>query len=208
VHLGSVQPLEDQCLLDIQRETNALASSVMASLSNIWQGQCLSLPIKIWTCKALVVSVLLYAADMDHACWRCQDPWELLHEMSASDTRHQVAWSRPVMSQLQTRLVSLQSLITNVKRLQLNFRSHHHCPVHSPIPSSSTLSDWMSLCRFYVHHWAMHRSSTATANDDEGVILILTWKLLLHFAHKKYSYLYISWMLTVGRLFCCKTRNN
>ena len=62
VYLGSVQSSEGQCLPDVKRRI-ALASSVMASLKKIWRDRRLSLPIKIRTYKALVLSTLLYAAE-------------------------------------------------------------------------------------------------------------------------------------------------
>ena len=53
---------DGQCLSDVKRRI-ALASSVMASLKKIWRDRRLSLPIKIRTYKALVLSTLLYAAE-------------------------------------------------------------------------------------------------------------------------------------------------
>ena len=62
VYLGSAQSSDGQCLSDVKRRI-ALASSVMASLKKIWRDRRLSLPIKIRTYKALVLSTLLYAAE-------------------------------------------------------------------------------------------------------------------------------------------------
>ena len=62
VYLGGAQSSDGQCLPDVKRCT-ALTSSVMASLKKIWRDRCLSLPNKIQTYKALVLSTLLYAAE-------------------------------------------------------------------------------------------------------------------------------------------------
>jgi len=91
VYLGSVQPSEGQCLSDIKRRI-ALASSVMASLSNIWHDRRLSLTIKIRTHRALVLSTLLYAAET----WtmRAEDA-RILESFHMKCQHHQMAGSRP-----------------------------------------------------------------------------------------------------------------
>ena len=92
VYLGSAQFSDGQCLSDVKRRI-ALASSVMASLKTIWRDRRLSLPIKIRTYKALVLSTLLYAAETWTLC--AEDARELPHEMPTSDTRHPIAGSCP-----------------------------------------------------------------------------------------------------------------
>ena len=70
VYLGNAQSSDGQCLSDVKRRI-ALASLVMASLKKIWRDRHLSMPIKIRTFKALVLSTLLYAAETHGPCaWK------------------------------------------------------------------------------------------------------------------------------------------
>jgi len=61
VYLGSLQKSEDNSRSDIKRRIS-LAASVM-SLSRIWRDKILQLSTKIRLYQALVMSVLLYAAE-------------------------------------------------------------------------------------------------------------------------------------------------
>ena len=56
-------PVLRRLLLPRYKATHWLASSVMASLSNVWKSRHLSIPTKIRVYQALVTSVLLYAAE-------------------------------------------------------------------------------------------------------------------------------------------------
>ena len=62
IYHGSVQSPDSYCHPDINRRIG-LASSVMVSLSNIWNNRHLSIYSKIRVYQALVTSVLLYAAE-------------------------------------------------------------------------------------------------------------------------------------------------
>ena len=61
-YLSSLQSSDGYCRPDIKRRIG-LASSVMASLSNVWKRRHLSIPTKIRVYQALVTSVLLYTSE-------------------------------------------------------------------------------------------------------------------------------------------------
>ena len=64
VYLGSLQISENSSRPDIKRRIRpSLAASVMSSLSRIWRDKILQLSTKIRLYQALVMSVLLYAAE-------------------------------------------------------------------------------------------------------------------------------------------------
>ena len=62
VYLGSLQKSEDNSRPDMKRRIS-LAASVMSSLNRLWRDKILQLSTKIRLYQALVMSVLLYAAE-------------------------------------------------------------------------------------------------------------------------------------------------
>jgi len=62
VYLGCLQSFTGQCHPDIKRRIE-FASSTMSSLSRIWKDKRLTTATKVHLFQALVMSVLLYAAE-------------------------------------------------------------------------------------------------------------------------------------------------
>jgi len=62
IYLGSLQSSNGRCSQDLKRRIE-LASSVMASLHRVWKDRRLTFTTKLRVYEALILSVLLYAAE-------------------------------------------------------------------------------------------------------------------------------------------------
>ena len=131
------------CRLDIKRRIG-LASSVMASLSNVWKSRHLSIPTKIRIYQALVTSVLLYAAETWTVLASDLKTLEAFHMKCQRQILLQVNWQQFIRNEEITATTGLQSMSDIISRRR-NAVFGHIARLDTTVPAHQVLRAHVNL---------------------------------------------------------------
>ena len=141
-YLGSLQSSDGYCRPDIKRRIG-LASSVMASLSNVWKSRHLSLPTKISVYQALLTSVLLYAAETSTVLASDLKTLEAFH-MKCQRQILQVNWQQFVRNEEITAMTGLPCMSDIISRRR-NTVFGHIARLGTTVPAHQALRAHVNL---------------------------------------------------------------